>query len=318
MKPRIDIGREQVKEILENYNLGEYKSHKRMWWSIKNTLYLLTTSKGKFILKVFDKSSFKETQPTLHIREELRRDGMPIPETFKTKAGNIVYKYNKNYLTIQRFVKDEKRPEVDVNYVKDLAKNLGLIDMNLIRIKNRQIPARLGYQFNRSSYRSDDIILDFDYKSAEERLIDETQKNVNRAKLRKSIIHSDFTSSNLIFKNKRIKAVLDWDELHKDYLVSDPAIALSHIITLPKRIKPEIISSFVKEYNKYIKLNKEEEKAMYYFIKNRLLGAIVWCDLNRKEHKDKSNKIGRWLKDIISFYRKFDKIPLKEFLKLIV
>jgi Ser/Thr protein kinase RdoA (MazF antagonist) len=312
----IALNKKEVENILDCYSLGKYVKHKRMWWSLKNTLYSLRTTKGDFILKVFDKSNFKETFPTLLIREKLRKEGIPIPETYRTNKGDIACKYKDNPITIQKFIKGEKRPEVNIKYVKNLAKNLGLIDLNLLRIKSVQIPQRFGYQFKNSSYRSEDIILDFDYNSAEKKLVKETRKNVNKNKLRKSIIHADFASSNLIFQNKKIKVVLDWDELHKDYVVSDPSIALSHILTFPKKVKPELISAFVKEYEKYVELNSEEKKAMYYFIKNRLLGAIVWCDLQRKEHKDKAKKIGGWLKDIISFYQEFNKLSLEEFIKL--
>lgn len=314
---KTELNKIQISEILNGYDLGKYKSHKRMWWSIKNTIYLVKTTKGEFILKLFDNSNFKETLPTLYICEKLREKGIPIPETFKTKEGSFTSKYARNHLTIQKFLKGTKRPEINKNYARDLAKNLALIDLYLTKIRSNSLPSRFGYQFSISSYRSTDKILDFDYKSAEIKLIDETRKNVNKDKLRKGVIHSDFTSSNLIFQNKCIRAVLDWDEIHRDYIASDPAIAISHMITLQKKVSINLIRDFIREYTLYFKLNDSEKKAIFYFIKNRLLGAIVWCDLQRKEHKDKAKKIGKWLRDIISFYRKFDKISLDEFLEVI-
>jgi Ser/Thr protein kinase RdoA (MazF antagonist) len=135
--------------------------------------------------------------------------------------------------------------------------------------------------------------------------------------IRKSIIHSDFTSSNLIFSKGKIIAVLDWDNLRKDYLVSEPSIALGHIITLNKEVELNLIRSFLHEYEKQILLNNEEKKALYFFIKNKILGGIVWCDLQRKSHPSKAKIFKKWLIGLIVFYKKFDKITLNEFLKVV-
>ena len=40
--------------ILENYKIGKHKSHKHLPWALGNTVYLLKTTRGKFILKIFE------------------------------------------------------------------------------------------------------------------------------------------------------------------------------------------------------------------------------------------------------------------------
>ena len=71
---------------------------------------------------------------------------------------------------------------------------------------------------------------------------------------------------------------------------------------------------FFKEYQKYVKLNEEEKKAIYYFIKYRYLAVVGWCTMQRKQHKDRSKELGKWIDEVINCYRTFDKISLEEFL----
>ncbi len=72
---------------------------------------------------------------------------------------------------------------------------------------------------------------------------------------------------------------------------------------------------FLLEYQKYVKLNKDEIKAVYYLIKHRYLAGILWgIDglVNRKNKKAK-----KLTYELVNKYKSFDKITLEEFLKVL-
>ncbi|MHA1829186.1 MAG: hypothetical protein ACTSX6_11135 [Candidatus Heimdallarchaeaceae archaeon] len=54
-----DLSKKDFENILENYNIGKYNSSKHIPWALENTVYILKTTKGKFVLKVFEESDIK-------------------------------------------------------------------------------------------------------------------------------------------------------------------------------------------------------------------------------------------------------------------
>ena len=54
----------EIKEILSNYNIGKYFSHKRIPKALENTVYFLGTTKGKYVLKVFEQTKENYRRPS--------------------------------------------------------------------------------------------------------------------------------------------------------------------------------------------------------------------------------------------------------------
>ena len=65
------------------------------------------------------------------------------------------------------------------------------------------------------------------------------------------------------------------------------------------------------------KLNKEEEKALYYFIQNRYLGVIAWDEEQKKQHADQAKEINKWNDEMIKNYETIKNFSLNKFLELI-
>ncbi len=319
MKKRLDLDKEAFEKILEVYTIGTYKNHERHWWSISNTIYVLMTTRGKFIVKIFGEPDTNYTRWTLQVMETLRKRGLPIPQTYATKKKAFLYHAQDYYLVIQEFIEGTPITHADNRFVKEFASTLAKLDRNLLKIKRtgKHVWGKWGHQFRPAHYRSTDIIDGFDFDAADKKLIAELKENVDREELRKSVIHADYQLNNLIVDKGKIKAVLDWSDMHEDFLAFEVAIALNHFFIVERKAPLTSLPDFFKAYERILPLNREEKKAIYFFIKNRLLSGIVWCDLHRKDHPDKAEKLTGWLHGTILSYKSFDTLTLTEFLKLI-
>lgn len=149
----------------------------------------------------------------------------------------------------------------------------------------------------------------------EDRLLNSELKKLNKKKLRRSRIHSDLREHNFIVKNDKLKAIIDWDDSHEDYIVYEVAIFLIGL-TDKRKVHKDKIKIFLKEYQKNMKLNDEEKKAIYYFIKDRLLGVIGWHHFQKKTHKDRLKDLHIGISNFIAFYNAYNKLSLEEFLDL--
>jgi Ser/Thr protein kinase RdoA (MazF antagonist) len=140
---------------------------------------------------------------------------------------------------------------------------------------------------------------------------------LNRNNLRKSIIHGDFQGRNLLITKNKLEAIVDWDDMHKDYISCEIAVFLMHCFELsnPKNDK-KYIELFFKEYQKHLELNEDEKKMIYHLIKRRFLGVIFWFKKQIEIHKDREKKLTKKINRVIKRYLAFEDISLNEFMTL--
>ena len=79
------------------------------------------------------------------------------------------------------------------------------------------------------------------------------------------------------------------------------------------------IKLFMSEYQRHIKINKDEKRFLYYLIKYRyIMAAYIWTSKLLKGSSAKNrNKVMEAIKINVDRYWQFNKIPLNEFLSWI-
>lgn len=301
-------------EILKNYNLGKYKSSRHVWWALQNTVYILNTTKGKFVLKIFERSDPKFINFQVRVMDFVYKKKLPVQQIVKTKSGERLFFYKNKRIMIKKYIEGEEEiGGFNDKLVKNLARNVGLLNKSLLKLKLRgKYNWGRYYQFKPMKERAG-LVYGFDFKKNEDKLLKDLKK-LKKSKLRRSVVHGDFHASNLLVKNDKLVGIIDWDDVHEDFLVFEIAVFIAHSLITPKTIKKNQIKLFLKEYQRYVKLNGEEEKALYYFIKNRYLAVIAWCVKQLRQHKDRRREIDKWARNIIKRYYMIDKLSLEEFL----
>ncbi len=319
MKKGIELGKDDIIHILKHYSINAFKSYKKLWWSLENEVYEIKVSKKTYILKRLRECDEKYLLWNIQLTEKLRKKGIPTPQTYQTREGSYLPLYKGKRMILQEYVPGKEMKKGDKKFVREFARNLGKLDKELYAqgVKGKYLWKKFGHQFDPAWYRSSAIIEEFDFNKAEKGVIKELQEEVNKKKLKKSIIHADYQLNNLKVQKGKVTAILDFGDMHEDYLAFEVAIALNHLFFIERKADKKYISLFFTEYQRYISLNLDEKKAIYYFIKLRMLSGIVWCDLHRKKHPKKAKKLTKWLKGTIWNYQEFEKLSLPEFLKLI-
>jgi len=308
------LTKKDFEKILKNYSIGRYRSHKHLPWALMNTVYGLKTTKGKFILKIFEKANSEFIKNQIQIIDFLYKKKIPVARISKLENGKELLIYNKKKIIIQKFIKGKAKKNYNVSTLKNVAKKFGKMSKNLLKLKildrsewekNHQFDLIKKFSKNKT----------FDLKNEAKLLLKELNK-LDKKKLRKSFIHGDFHGVNLLIQNNKLKAIIDFDDAHKDYLAYEIAVFIIDPLIREKSFDKKLARIFFKEYQNQLKIKKEEKKAIYLFIKHRLLGIIINCQKQIEIHPDKKKHL---LKDIIRFslkYKIFNKISLEEFLKL--
>ena len=299
--------------ILKKYNLGQYKSNKHLDWALANTVYLLKTTKSKYILKVCEQSPKGLVKFQIDIINYLNKKGLPVAVTLNTKTKRKFIHYNGKLILIQKFIEGKHPKKINEELIKEIANLFGLMHKHLLRLKLKGKHTCLNH-FKPSPYkvgRTPEI----NFRKEEKDLIKHLQK-IKRNNTRRCIIHSDLRDINLLVENNKVKAIIDWDDAHEDYLAYDIGVFLLDLTVKNGKVNRKILKQFFQEYEKHNKLTKEEKEAVYYFIQARLLSTIAWCSKQIKIHKEHMGRLKKTQLQMIRKYQILNNFPLEEFLEL--
>jgi len=304
------MGKMNFRKVLSHYEVGSYETHEHVPHAVINTIYIVKTSKGKNVIKVFASANARFIKFQTRIIDYLDRQGVPIQRFLRTKKNDLILKCGKKNCVLYEYVDGGINFRYSHKLIEHVAEEVGVLHRNLLKMKfkggdkwgtNHQFKGKRDYL---------EMVEGFPVKEEYHNLVKELKDNVNKNALRRSIIHSDLSLSNMLFRNNKLVAFIDWDDSHWDYLIYDIAILIAYFIEHGIDIK-----HFFKSYQKQIKINEEEKKALYYFIKTRWLSGLNHMGKQRMIHKERAKLIGNAMGWLIKRYREYEKTTLMEFLE---
>ena len=291
-------------KVLTNYNIGKYKSHKHLDWVLGSQVYELVTTKGKYILKLLN--DIKSMKKQLELIDYLYQNKILVVKNIKSINDKEVFKFQNKNIIIQDFVEGSHPKTYPNALIIDIAKNIS--KMHKVLIKNKNEDKKIKFKREILSKDTEKIIVD------KSNGLNNQLNNINQIRLKKAIIHNDLSEVNLLVKNNKLKSFIDWDDFGYNILVNDISVFIAHSFIRTKLVKKAKIKLFLKEYQKLIKLNSEEKKAVYYLVKYRIFGILQWYIKYRKERKDKLDELEKGYIRNLARLERFDKISLKVFL----
>lgn len=296
--------------ILLNYNIGNYVSHSHIHHSLSNTVFLLKTTRGKFILKIFERTEKSFLRLQIAIMDSLDNKHLASPKIIKTKEKKNLIQFLKKDIMIQEFIEGHEPKKFPDNLIRDIAKNQALIIKSLMKFPHKKNINWKDHQFRLYNKRLYD---GFDLREEQIKIIKENKTNKKR--LRKSIIHGDFHGANLIVSHEKLKAVIDWDDAHIDFISQDIATTISHMFIETYGIKKYQLKLYMKTFQEYLRLNKEEKKSIYLFILLRFLGVVAYLLKQQEAHRDQD--FDKSIKKYISRFYLLKKFGFNNFNKLV-
>jgi len=299
--------------ILDNYNIGKYKNHKYIFTG-GNLVYRLITTKGKFILKVYLQGSNSHIKYQIKLMEFLKNKEVTTPKIMNTKKGKGVLIWEKNKIAIQEFADGKKIQYANKELARSMGKEFGKLDKTLLKFKKNK--GRLEDNSLRLVRWSIDKIYGQNVKEESKKVFEEI-KRLDIKKIRKSMIHGDLCEGNFLVKNNKVSAIIDWDDVREDFLVYEIAVPIAHNLTTKRGVRKEEIRIFLREYQKFIKLNEEEKKSVFLFAKHRMMSAGAWSYDQIKKHTKMKSELMGWVEFSIKQYNALNKLSLEEFLGLL-
>ena len=304
-----------MRNILSNYNLGNFVSFEPITGGTVQTNILLKTSKNKFVLKYYEHRSINSVLFEVNLIKYLKGKNYPCPSPFKDICKNFIGIHNEKPFVIFEFAEGQHIKNPNKEQKNQLIKKVA----DLQNITKTYKPFYKQYRWNYS--------VELCRKIAKEKASKISTKNGNKKlkwvenelsklylpkSLPKGICHCDFHFSNILFKNNKFNALIDFDDANYTYLSYDlicliePFISSFNWNTWINFQTTDNVFDFIEtkkiisEYMKYRKLNSNEKHHLFDIYKLSILIDCIWYfkrgnanDFFEKRKIDYLNNLGR-------------------------
>ena len=232
-----------------------------------NHNWIVQTARGKFVVRVAAKDRLlRELQFEHEVLCNLRNLPYTVPLPIPNLAGNTVTLYQGHRVWIYKYLEGEIKKKVSVPVVRQLALAIARLHVATEHLQTKHKKdwpsglsrKRLVLQLGKLRFRRKSAVASFYTKH-----VAEVQQYVRQVHsegydlLRKQIIHSDIYLPNVLFKNNRITAIIDFDNLRRDSPVRDIActaatFSKNGVMQLP------MLQEYLRAYQTVRKLTKKE------------------------------------------------------------
>ena len=87
-----DVSFVEAAAFLQTLDLGDLQTIEGCSGGIENTNYFVTTSRGEYVLTLFERLTFEQLPFYLHLMKHLAERGIPVPDPAPGKKGDILHR----------------------------------------------------------------------------------------------------------------------------------------------------------------------------------------------------------------------------------
>src|ERR1700676_2600993 len=224
-----DVAAEDLAEFLKGYDIGELLSYKGIAEGVENSNFLMHTSKGAFILTLYEKRVAADDLPYfLSLMAHLAERGVRCPQPARNRKGDVYSTLADRPAAIINFLEGvwPRRPNAThcAGVGEALAKmHLAGRDFPLFRKNPLSVD---GWQplFTAAAPRADGVqhVLP-DFIETE---LDHLETHCPR-QLPEGVIHADLFPDNVFFLGEKLSGLIDFPFACNDILAYDVAIYLT-------------------------------------------------------------------------------------------
>jgi homoserine kinase type II len=224
-----DVAAEDLAEFLKSYDIGELRSYKGIAEGVENSNFLMHTSKGAYILTLYEKRVAEDDLPYfLSLMAHLAEHGVSCPQPARNRSGAVYSTLAGRPAAIINFLEGmwPRRPNAAhcAGVGEGLAKmHLAGLDFPLFRANPLSVS---GWRplFERSADRADTVQAGLrDFIARELDHLEARWPN----DLPVGVIHGDLFPDNVFFLGDKLSGLIDFPFSCNDTLAYDVAICLN-------------------------------------------------------------------------------------------
>ena len=270
----------ELNEFLENYSLGQLQQFAGISNGIENTNYFVTTSKGQYVLTIFEQLTLDDLPYFLELMAFFSEANIPTAHPIADKRNEYIRILNGKPAAL---VKRLNGVSIDIANVKQ-CQEIG-IQMAKMHLSSKQ------FKFSREASRNEDwriqtskLVMPKLNKDEQDLLNQELNyiKTTKVGHLDTSVIHADLFRDNVLFIDDELTGIIDFYYAYNGFSIYDLAVTVNDWCTSGdiNRDKENIVA-FLMAYQTIRYIEKNERNAWIYVL--RLAALRFW--LSRLQDK---------------------------------
>ena len=270
----------ELNEFLENYSLGQLQQFAGISNGIENTNYFVTTSKGQYVLTIFEQLTLDDLPYFLELMAFFSEANIPTAHPIADKRNEYIRILNGKPAAL---VKRLNGVSIDIANVKQ-CQEIG-IQMAKMHLSSKQ------FKFSREASRNEDWRIQTSklvmqkLNKDEQALLNQELNYIKTTKvghLYTSVIHADLFRDNVLFIDDELTGIIDFYYAYNGFSIYDLAVTVNDWCTSGdiNRDKENIVA-FLTAYQTIRYIEKNERNAWVYVL--RLAALRFW--LSRLQDK---------------------------------
>lgn len=264
-----------VGRAIQQYNIGELLSFKRINHGFANKNFEIHTTKGKYLLRFPKQQTIENQEKECLLMQVLKWYDFPTAYPIADKNGRSVSGTDKFTCILYEFIEGEI-PKINTNTVTNIALALSYlhkIPTNSIPQKSNTIQPN-GIEELISKFSSARNQLPAIFKRFNECYL--RLKPFLYISLPAGLIHGDLFPDNTIFSGNQLKAIIDFEEFCIDYFLFDIGMTINGFCFRNNQLDNMLLDNFITTYQITRKLTKTELELLPVYIQWTALGMISW------------------------------------------
>lgn len=213
----------EISNLLEEFELGQYQSHKGISAGVENTNYFVETDQYSLVLTLFEKHSIEDLPFYLQLGEFLYQRNCKVPQPFRCKNGNFLkIVKHKPAVFIERLRGKHVQPKQ--KYAREIA-----VAMAEIHTAMPDFQLSHSHSHNRQWINNTAIQVADQFHEEDKALLKSAVDIIRHIPddLPEGIIHADLFHDNALFEDNKITGIIDWYFAGHDSFALDIAIAMN-------------------------------------------------------------------------------------------
>ena len=278
----------ELNEFLENYSLGQLQQFAGISNGIENTNYFVTTSKGQYVLTIFEQLTLDDLPYFLELMAFFSEANIPTAHPIADKRNEYIRILNGKPAAL---VKRLNGVSIDIANVKQ-CQEIG-IQMAKMHLSSKQ------FKFSREASRNEDWRIQTSklvmqkLNKDEQALLNQELNYIKTTKvghLYTSVIHADLFRDNVLFIDDELTGIIDFYYAYNGFSIYDLAVTVNDWCTSGdiNRDKENIVA-FLTAYQTIRYIEKNERNAWIYVL--RLAALRFWLSRLQDKYFPRSGEI---------------------------
>ena len=278
----------ELDEFLENYSLGQLQQFVGISDGIENTNYFVTTSKGQYVLTIFEQLTSEELPYFLKLMAFYAEAGVPTAHPVSDNQDHYINILNCKPAAL---VKRLNGASIDIANIKQ-CQEVGR-QMARMHVSSKEFSMSRKALRN-EGWRNQTAKLVMPKLNKDEQMLLQQELNYLEAKkidnLYTSVIHADLFRDNVLFIDNELTGIIDFYYAYNGFSIYDLAVAVNDWCTTGNQNsdKDNLIALLL-AYQAIRHIDQNERDMWCYFL--RLAALRFWLSRLRDKHFPRGGEI---------------------------